>query len=155
MALIYKQGDLFKAEGNVIFTHACNCQGRWGRGIALQFKERYPQAYEVYQDVCQNKDVNPLGRSLVIKDGDDLPISCLFTSSHYSPPDSPEEIAANTLTSALELIKQVPMYYSGYEIHSPKINAGLFKVPWAKTENVILEALQDTDVTWVVWEYEI
>ena len=44
----------------------------------------------------------------------------------------------------------------GDEIHSPKINAGLFATPWEWTEKAIEQALSETNkkVKWIVWEYE-
>ncbi|KAF3891950.1 hypothetical protein GY631_4499 [Trichophyton interdigitale] len=34
------EGDLFLAPEGAALIHACNCQGSWGKGIALEFKNR-------------------------------------------------------------------------------------------------------------------
>ena len=38
-------------EPTGIIVHGCNCQGVMGAGIALQVKERFPEAYKVYRDM--------------------------------------------------------------------------------------------------------
>ena len=49
-------GDLFLAN-----THALcctiNCRGVMGRGIALEFKERYPEMFKAYQAACKTGKV--------------------------------------------------------------------------------------------------
>jgi lambda repressor-like predicted transcriptional regulator len=66
-----------------------------------------------------------------------------------------DKILGYTSTAVKELIETVAVKYPGYEIHSCKLNSGLFKVPWEKTETIIREALDATKgaVPWVVWEY--
>lgn len=53
MTIEYVSGDLFANHYNVqAFAHGCNCQGRMGAGIAIGFKERYPQMYDEYRKRC-------------------------------------------------------------------------------------------------------
>jgi hypothetical protein len=47
------------------------------------------------------------------------------------------------------------------EIHSPKINAGLFNVPWEETEKVLETVLHrfmprsgEATLDWYVWSFE-
>ena len=37
-----EKGDIFRIEGVSNYAHGCNCAGAMGKGIALQFKEKYP-----------------------------------------------------------------------------------------------------------------
>jgi len=150
-----KNGNLFvEARSNAILTHACNAQGRWGRGIALNFKKLYPSAYKQYQDFCGEPATKQIcGRTFIANSTS--PIGCMITSWHWSPHDPQETILANTLKAAIDLIEQTTEKYPGYEIHSCKINAGLFGVPWALTESAIKKALAETGnkVDWVVWGF--
>ena len=34
------------------YAHGCNCAGAMGKGIALQFKLKYPQMYRLYKKKC-------------------------------------------------------------------------------------------------------
>lgn len=45
----YKEGNLLRAFREVdAIAHVTNCQGVMGSGVALQIKEKFPEAYEVY-----------------------------------------------------------------------------------------------------------
>lgn len=149
-----KKGDLFKnAPKGATLVHACNAQGVWGSGIAKQFKERFPESFDYYSSWCQGwKDVasrvSVVGSVLVHGR-----VACLITSENYGlKVDPPEKILENTRKSVRWLLK--PGLYCLTDIHSPKINAGLFKVPWEKTEAIIKEELEkcEQDISWTVWE---
>jgi O-acetyl-ADP-ribose deacetylase (regulator of RNase III) len=47
------EGDIFSLEGVSNFAHGCNCAGAMGKGIALQFKTKYPKMYKEYKALCQ------------------------------------------------------------------------------------------------------
>jgi ADP-ribose 1''-phosphate phosphatase len=148
-----RKGDLFKdPPKNTILTHACNAQGRWGRGIALTFRKKYPRAFQQYAAFCQDGSRDNCGRTIIAEDN--KLVGCLITSWGWAPPDKPKTIAGYTLKAAKDLISQATERHPGYEIHSCKINAGLFKVPWANTHGAILEALKESgdNLQWVVWE---
>lgn len=150
-----KKGDLFKVKENAVLTHACNAQGVWGRGIAALFKKKYPKAFKRYNGFCYAKSemkTQILGKALIARDT--VPVGCLITSWHYSPPDPSMLITEHTEMAAESLITQVQTSLPNYEIHSCKINAGLFKVPWEESEDAIKKALAKTGdkIKWVVWE---
>ena len=50
--LEYVKGSVFDAPKGVILAHACNAQGSWGSGVALEFKKRFPDAYAYYHKTC-------------------------------------------------------------------------------------------------------
>lgn len=45
------QGDLFQADAEVL-VNTVNCRGVMGRGLALQFKRRYPENFVAYLAEC-------------------------------------------------------------------------------------------------------
>lgn len=47
-------GDLFTAETQTI-VNTVNCVGAMGKGIALEFKKRYPDMFLKYKDLCDRK----------------------------------------------------------------------------------------------------
>lgn len=151
----YRKGDLFSAEGpNTILVHACNCKGSWGAGIATQFAKRYPQYLKEYQQMCSKYDKTLLGMGIQFRGQANNPgqaIACLFTSRGYGAErDSEKSILVRTKAAIECLLGTLP---EDVEIHSPKINAGLFGVPWDKTEAIIEECLLHyPEVKWVVWE---
>lgn len=56
MVYYIAEGDIFKINRVSNFAHGCNCAGVMGKGIALQFKSRFPQMYEQYKLLCKNKE---------------------------------------------------------------------------------------------------
>lgn len=45
---------MFNYPGLVSYAHGCNCAGAMGKGIALDFKVRFPKMYEEYKVRCKN-----------------------------------------------------------------------------------------------------
>lgn len=51
-------GDLLNSQCNVL-VNTVNCHGVMGKGIALQFKRRYPTMYKKYAHDCGDKLYSP------------------------------------------------------------------------------------------------
>ncbi len=125
--ITYIKGDLFDSPMGTLLVHSVNCQGVWGSGIAKTFKDHYLVEYKLYREYCSVMD-NPLGTSLIINH-----IGCLFTSDNYGDlVDPPELILKNTQKALVQLLNTTKV-----QISMPKINSGLFKVPWEQTEKII------------------
>lgn len=148
----FKKGNMFdNIEKDVILLHACNAQGVWGSGIAVEFKKRFPKSFEEYSLCCKMAKAHlprgATGKCIVTKDN----VGCLMSSFDYgSNKDDPEVILKNTELALKDLSK----YYEPSIIYSPKINSGLFNVPWERTEAVIKKWLENEGkgFIWVVWE---
>lgn len=78
------EGNLFSTNADVI-CHQVNCQGVMGSGVAKQVKEKYPEVYKEYKDVCTCLGKNALGRSVVVKINNtcDKYIANLFCQNNY------------------------------------------------------------------------
>lgn len=58
-------GDMFESSAQTL-VNTVNCVGVMGKGIALEFKERFPQMYEDYVARCRSGEVK-LGRPYLYK----------------------------------------------------------------------------------------
>lgn len=58
-----KNGNILLADVEAL-VNTVNCVGIMGRGIALQFKDAYPENFKEYQRACKNEEVQP-GKMLV------------------------------------------------------------------------------------------
>lgn len=47
------QGDMFKSSAQTLIN-TINCVGAMGKGIALEFKKRYPAMYDRYRQLCKD-----------------------------------------------------------------------------------------------------
>lgn len=54
MITYFSQGDIFSIPDVFNYAHGCNCAGAMGKGIALQFKEKFPQMYKEYKQLCKS-----------------------------------------------------------------------------------------------------
>lgn len=54
--IIYKQGNIFNSNAQVI-TNTVNCVGVMGKGLALEFKNRFPSMFADYQKKCLQHEV--------------------------------------------------------------------------------------------------
>lgn len=63
----YRTGDIITEDAEAL-VNTVNCVGIMGRGIALQFKDAFPENFRIYRDACQRGDVQP-GRMLVVETG--------------------------------------------------------------------------------------
>lgn len=154
----YEKKSLFDVKGKVILTHAANCQGVMGSGIAKEFKQRFPEAVALYaydfSTTGQRPSHQPLGAGkakLYPTKNPDIFMGCLFTSWNYGAkvdkPGAIIEYTKHALPKFLRLVQAMP----DFKIYSNKFNSGLFNVPWEQTEALIVEALkQYPGMTWTV-----
>ena len=54
----YIQGNIFNAEVQAI-VNPVNCVGIMGKGLALEFKKRYPENYKFYSECCTKGQLEP------------------------------------------------------------------------------------------------
>lgn len=81
--IIFHKGDLLDTTKGIIL-HQVNCLGVMGSGVALQIKERYPEAYKEYIGVCNwNTPENLLGELQIVKITDDISIANIFGQLRY------------------------------------------------------------------------
>ena len=58
------RGNLLSADAEAL-VNTVNCVGVMGKGIALQFKQAFPQNFRAYEQACRRKEMRP-GRMLVV-----------------------------------------------------------------------------------------
>lgn len=66
--VVVVSGDLFAADVDAI-TNAVNCVGVMGRGIALEFKNRFPENFIAYKQACDDGTLR-LGRVFIFDRGE-------------------------------------------------------------------------------------
>jgi O-acetyl-ADP-ribose deacetylase (regulator of RNase III) len=62
-----KQGNLLEEDAEAL-VNAVNCVGVMGKGIALQFKQAFPENFQQYKKACDAKVVQP-GRMFTVPTG--------------------------------------------------------------------------------------
>lgn len=68
MSLTFKNGDMF-AEPVEALVNTVNCVGVMGKGVALEFKQRWPANFKAYKAACDAKTLVP-GKILVYENAE-------------------------------------------------------------------------------------
>jgi O-acetyl-ADP-ribose deacetylase (regulator of RNase III) len=58
MTLIFKNGDMFVEPVDAL-VNTVNCVGVMGKGVALEFKQRWPDNFRAYKKACDMKSLKP------------------------------------------------------------------------------------------------
>ena len=56
--MIIKIGNIFDSSATTL-VNTVNCVGTMGKGIALEFKKRYPAMFKEYSSLCENHEIRP------------------------------------------------------------------------------------------------
>lgn len=150
MPICYISGDLFANEYQVqAFAHGCNCKGAMGAGIAVEFKNRYPQMYEHYRQLCLSKPRQfNLGDSLLWKSDNKPWVFNLATQESYGRVRASYE----AIEQALESMKQQAINEGIQTIAMPKIGAGYGGLSWKKVRTIIENVFADWSGTLYIYQ---
>ena len=140
------KGDLFES-GSPALAHGCNCKGAMGKGIAVEFKRRWPEMYEEYRALCQAGRFQ-LGDVFAWSDGTitifNLATQGSFRGKVRAEIDAIERAVGRMLTIAKERNIDV--------IALPKIGAGLGGLEWSDVRDGLERAAKSSTVKLRVFE---
>lgn len=131
------KGDLFKQDAEAL-VNAVNCVGVMGRGIALQFRNTFPENYKAYLAACQRGEVQT-GRMFVFDMGnlDHARYIINFpTKQHWKDKSRMEDIR-NGLVALAREIEQRKIR----SIAVPALGAGLGGLDWLEVKAEIVDRL--------------
>jgi O-acetyl-ADP-ribose deacetylase (regulator of RNase III) len=147
--IVYKRGDILKADVEAL-VNTVNCVGVMGRGIALQFKNAFPENFKAYALACKNEEVQP-GRMFVFETGqltNPRYIINFPTKRHWRAGSRMEDIEAG-LGALVDTVRQFHIR----SIAVPPLGSGLGGLDWSDVRPRIEAALRVlTDVRVMVYE---
>lgn len=131
-------GNLFNSNAEAL-VNAVNCVGVMGKGIALQFKQKFPAEYfKAYKIACQNGEL-AIGKVQIfeLKNTNTNPnfIINFPTKNHWREPSKIEYIESG-LRSLVEAIEQ----YKIKSIAMPALGCGLGGLDYKKVKPLIEKA---------------
>jgi O-acetyl-ADP-ribose deacetylase (regulator of RNase III) len=145
----FRGGDILKDESEAL-VNTVNCVGIMGRGIALQFKDAYPDNFRFYAAACQRNEVQP-GRMLVFETGRLSPPRYIInfpTKRHWRGKSRIEDIQMG-LKALVEEVRARGIR----SIAIPPLGSGLGGLDWAVVRPYIEDAATKLgDVRLVVYE---
>ncbi|CAM5538428.1 type II toxin-antitoxin system antitoxin DNA ADP-ribosyl glycohydrolase DarG [Eoetvoesiella caeni] len=137
----YTSGDILKCEADAL-VNTVNCVGVMGRGIALQFKNVFPDNFKAYEAACKIKEVQP-GRMFVFETGQLTPPRFIInfpTKRHWRGKSRIEDIESG-LVDLVNVIRSRGIR----SIAVPPLGSGLGGLDWQQVRQRIEHALADLD----------
>ncbi|WP_334147709.1 type II toxin-antitoxin system antitoxin DNA ADP-ribosyl glycohydrolase DarG [Hyphomicrobium sp.] len=145
----FTRGNLFDAKVDAL-VNTVNTVGVMGKGIALMFKEAFPENFKAYQAACKKKEVR-VGRMFVTENPSWLGPKWIInfpTKEHWRGSSKMEWVE-----SGLEDLKRVILEKNIRSIAIPPLGSGNGGLNWADVRPKIEAALSTlTDVSVIVYE---
>lgn len=133
------KGDILKQNTEAL-VNTVNCVGVMGRGVALSFRDAYPENYRLYKKACDNKEVK-IGKMFVYFSGDIFEKKYIInfpTKQHWKGKSKIEYIQAG-LVDLVRVIKE----YCINSITIPPLGCGLGGLDWKIVRPIIEDALKE------------
>jgi O-acetyl-ADP-ribose deacetylase (regulator of RNase III) len=145
----YTTGDILQADAEAL-VNTVNCVGVMGRGIALQFKNRFPLNFKAYKAACDRDEVQP-GRMFIVETGMLTPPRYIInfpTKRHWKGKSRMEDVEVGLVALVNELKARKIR-----SIAIPPLGAGLGGLNWSDVRTRIVAAMVDLpDVEVIVYE---
>lgn len=146
--ITFTKGDLFESQAEAL-VNAVNCVGVMGKGIALQFKQRFTENFRSYEEACVFREVQ-IGKMFVTQPTDpSLPLWIINfpTKKHWSNPSKLEWIEAGLKDLRRLLIEQKVQ-----SVAIPALGAGLGGLDWKDVRRLIERELAGLETEIMVYE---
>ena len=149
--ITYVRGNIFDSKAGLL-VNPVNCVGVMGAGLALQFKQRFPEMFQDYKTLCNKSEIQP-GKPifLTMKQGivHPLPHICLFpTKNHWK--NSSLIIDIEMGLDSFRKYQDGNQYMSDYIRHKsaafPKLGCGLGGLSWEKVKPLMEHYLGNLDM---------
>ena len=145
----YRIGDILKADAEAL-VNTVNCVGAMGRGIALQFKNSFPENFKAYKAACNREEVQP-GRMFVFETGTLTNPKFIInfpTKRHWRGKSRMEDIE-----SGLKALTEEIQWLGIHSIAIPPLGSGLGGLNWTDVRKRIEAELHGiSDIQIIIFE---
>lgn len=134
------EGNLLDANVDVL-VNTVNTVGVMGKGIALQFKQAYPENFKAYQAACRRREVR-LGHMFVFATSRLSPkwIVNFPTKKHWRSKSRLKDVK-----NGLADLRRTLVELGAESVAVPPLGCGNGGLDWTDVRPLILEALSDLD----------
>lgn len=132
MPIEVRQCDIFSLDVEAI-VNPVNCVGVSGAGLALEFRNRYPENYARYRSACRKKLLLP-GRVFVTKTQTEAPPWYIFnfpTKNHWR-----DKSSYSGIQESLQVLKLEIEQGKIASIAIPALGCGLGGLKWKNVEEL-------------------
>ncbi len=146
--ITFTKGDLFESHADAL-VNTVNCVGVMGKGIALQFKERFHENFMAYEEACAFREIQT-GKMFVTQPTDpSLPLWIINfpTKLHWRDPSKLEWIEAG-----LKDLRRFLIEHKVRSVAVPALGAGLGRLDWKDVRRLIERELAGLETEIMVYE---
>lgn len=148
--IVQYNGDLLES-GVPIIVHQTNCRGVMGRGIAKTIREKYPEIFLPYHQLCMSEGRNLLGKTQFLTTHDGTIIANCFGQYNYGTTHIQTDYAA--LEKALFSVANYAVEEDITRVGLPyRIGSALAGGDWDTVYQIIIRAFQDYPETVEIWK---
>jgi O-acetyl-ADP-ribose deacetylase (regulator of RNase III) len=144
----YTIGNLLESDTQAL-VNTVNTVGVMGKGVALQFKEKYPGNFKIYADACKKGEVN-IGKMLVTRDrtleGEKIIINFPTKTEFY------RKSQYRFIEEGLQDLVRVMDEYRIGSLAMPPLGCGYGGLQWVKVKALIEHYLGGSLARIVVYE---
>ena len=144
----YVKGNILESSAQAL-VNTVNTEGVMGKGLALQFKERYPENYRIYRSACK-RGLFHVGEVLVTEHSDLTGSKLIInfpTKTTWRKPSSYQFIA-----DGLVALKQELTARSITSVAIPPLGSRNGGLDWNRVKPMIEEALKEIDCDIIIYE---
>lgn len=145
----FVKGNLFDSPAQAL-VNTVNTVGVMGKGIALQFKEAFPNNFITYRKACKEKKLN-VGELLVTSErsilGDEKIIINFPTKTHWRLPSE-----YSYIHTGLSALRQEIIEGKIGSVALPPLGTNNGGLDWIRVKDMIMDALADLDCDVYVYE---
>ncbi len=145
----YKEirGNMFNSKAQAL-VNTVNCVGVMGKGLALEFRRRYPKMFKEYQDACKNGELQP-GRILPYRNGETWILNFAIKKDWKHP--SKVEWIENCLKEFVSRYRDIGIKSVAF----PWMGAMNGKIPIEKIKKIMRDYLSNlTDINVEVYDFD-
>lgn len=132
-------GDLFASEAQTL-VNTVNCVGVMGKGVALEFKKRFPSLFDDYAERCARKQVQ-LGQPYVYRGAGQKLVLNFPTKGHWR---SPSRLA--DIESGLDYFVQHYAQWGVTSIAFPPLGCGNGGLEWTEVGPIMFGKLHQLPI---------
>ena len=139
--ITYSSGDILADDAHAL-VNPVNCVGVMGKGLANQFKQRFPTNYAAYRQHCDARRLLP-GRIFIHRLPTSHPPFSIInfpTKDHWRDPST-----INYLNLGLTTLVKALASHSIASVAIPALGAGLGGLSWDQVHQLLLEHLRHLD----------
>lgn len=142
--ICYRVGNLLESEAECL-VNGVNCEGVMGKGIAFQFKEKFPDNYLHYVEACRTGECQ-IGKVFFCEDKGKL-IANFPSKNRWRQPSQLSYISSGLISLVEGLQKRVIR-----SVAIPPIGCGNGGLSWPVVKEMIEKAFEESDITVYLYE---